>query len=82
MRPNGLIIEYFPYKFKMEARRDKHFIVSPQRDIELTLALSRVISYLLVRKPIQEELLSGAYIELTSGYVVWYPNTNSYDRED
>ena len=52
----------------MEARRDKNFIVSPQRDIELTLALSGVISYLLVRKPIQEELLSGAYIELTSGY--------------
>ena len=68
MRPNGLIIEYFPCKFKMEARRDKNFIVSPQRDIEVTLALSGVISCLLVINPIQEELLSGAYIELTSGY--------------
>ena len=69
MRSNGLIVNGFRRKFELERISISNSIVCLISGIYFTLEIYGVISYLLVRMPIQEKLIYCAEIEFMSGDV-------------
>ena len=58
MRQKGIIVDNFPHRFESEDSIRRNYIVYHVSGIKLILMLSGVISCLLVRTPIQEEIIS------------------------
>ena len=56
-----------------------HLFYFKDNDIRLPLAIKGIVSFLLTRKPSQEEYLNiGARLELTPTFTEWDPHNTSY----